>query len=125
MKRTKQKPCIKDTVSTFVLFSSFFSSSKTMYSIVSNPLSRIDSPLSTLIRWFPARATEVEVLACRRCLINLSLTRHLRDCVRAICYAREVAEDSKSRASGILMNINELLQNTFFSFKEFSLIIFN
>lgn len=61
----------------------------TLYSFQQPPLGRIDPPLPILIRWFPARATEVEVLACRRCSINLSLARHLRDCVRAICYALE------------------------------------
>lgn len=62
-----------------------------VHSIVSNNLPSAGSIplLPTLIRWFPARATEVEVLACRRCSINLSLARHLRDCVRAICYALE------------------------------------
>lgn len=71
-----------------------------VHSIVSNNLPSAGSIplLPTLIRWFPARATEVEVLACRRCSINLSLARHLRDCVRAICYALErVAEDSNNR----------------------------
>lgn len=93
--------------STFALFSSIFSSSKLLHNF--HP-----TPLSISIRWFPGRATEVEVLACRRCSINLSLTRHLRDCVRAICYAREGgsrrSERYKSRASS-QWNINGLLQN--------------
>lgn len=83
------KRCIKDTASTFVPSSLLLEDC--VHSIVSNNLPSAGSIplLPTLIRWFPARATEVEVLACRRCSINLSLARHLRDCVRAICYALE------------------------------------
>lgn len=83
------KRCIKDTASNVRALFPPPRRLCTLYSFQQPPLGRIDPPLPTLIRWFPARATEVEVLACRRCSINLSLARHLRDCVRAICYALE------------------------------------
>ena len=62
--------------------------SRTVWKLASGQIDPSRS-LRLFLRGFPAQATEVEVLACRRYLINLSswLARHLRDYVRAICYA--------------------------------------